>query len=116
MDVIWDIWTGWPSQIDINARLGPLTRSEHCSSFRIGITGNPYQRASRYESSYDEFIVLYESSSADQDVRDTERYLTYYYWDYYDNTMNGEEALTSPPCYLYLVRRRNLHPKATPAA
>ena len=36
--------------------------------------------------------------------------------DYCDNTMNGEEALMSPPYYLYLVRRRNLYLKATPAA
>ncbi len=114
MDVIWDVWTGWPSQININARLGPLTRSDHCANFRIGITGNPYERASRYEASYDELIVLYESDSG-QHVDETQRYLTYY-WDYCDNTMNGEEALTSPPYYLYLVRRRNLHPKATPAA
>ncbi len=63
MDVTWDVWPGWPSQIDVNARLGPLTRSDHCSSFRIGITGNPYERASRYESLYDELIVLYESVS-----------------------------------------------------
>jgi hypothetical protein len=113
MDVIWDVWIGWPSQIDVNARLGPLTRSDHCSSFRIGITGSPYERASRYEASYDELIVLYESDSG-QHVDDTQRYLTYYYWDYCDNTMNGEEALTSPPYYLYLVRRWDPRPRAAP--
>ncbi len=111
MDVIWDIWTSWPSQIDINARLSPLTQSDHCSSFRIGITGNPYERASRYESSYDELIVLYESDS-DQHARDTERYLAYYYWDYCDNSMNGGKALMGPPYYIYLVRRLNPHPRA----
>ncbi len=45
---------------------------------------------------------------------DTQRYLTYYYWDYCDNTMNGEEALTTPPYYLYLVRRWDPRPRAAP--
>ncbi len=45
---------------------------------------------------------------------DTQRYLTYYYWDYCDNTMNGEENLTSPPYYLYLVRCWDPRSRAAP--
>ncbi len=53
-------------------------------------------------------------SDSGQHVDDTQRYLTYYYWDYCDNTMNGEEALKSPPYYLYLVRRWAPRSRAAP--
>lgn len=75
------------------------------SSFKIGITSDPDQRALRYSSDYyNEMIVLYETSSI-SNVRKLEKELIEYYEGWCDNRIAGGGGNIGPrPYYLYIVR------------
>ena len=62
MEITYAISSGWPSGITstMRRRVSGYTRR---SSFKIGITSDPDQRALGYSDDYSEMIVLYETSS-----------------------------------------------------
>ena len=104
MDVRWDdIRTGWPNQLGLHNIVSAFTRSDRCSGFKIGISGNTDRRASEYPYGYDEMVVLYETNS-ERHVRDTEGLLTDYYLEDCDNSIRGRGGpISGPPYYLYVV-------------
>jgi len=107
MDVRWDsVRTGWPSHLNLQRIVSAFTRSDRVATFKIGICGDPEGRATGYSGTYDEMVVLYETWS-ERFVRDTERFLSDYYWDVCDNSIRGGGGrLSGPPYYLYVVLRR----------
>ena len=99
----WAIETGWPSRIEgrFHHRIGGYRRCDR--PFKIGITGNPRQRKTVYDGTYDRMIVLYKTGS-DKNVRDFEKRLTDYYGGISDNERaGGGGRLGAPPFYLYVV-------------
>ena len=103
MRIRWENHTGWPSRQGLAGRISAFSRWDRCTRFKIGITGDPERRARQYLDDYDEMVVLYETPSQ-KHVRDTERHLTEYYWDYCDNSIKGGNGrLSDPPFYLYVV-------------
>ena len=105
MEVRWVVHTGWPSQLGLQRIVSAFTRSDRCSQFKIGITGNPIRRASQYPYAYDEMVVLYKTMS-ERFVRDTEGFLTDLYWEDCDNSIRGRSGrLSGAPYYLYVVLR-----------
>ena len=88
--------------------ISAYTRSDRCSQFKIGITGNPRRRASQYQNDYDDYdydemVVLYRTMS-ERVVRDTEGFLTDFYWEDCDNSIRGRNGrLSGPPYYVYIV-------------
>ena len=107
MIVRWDtLRTGWPSRLDWPRIVSAFSRPDRVANFKIGICGDPGERARAYEGTYDEMVALYETG-AERFVRDTERFLTDYYWDVCDNSIRGGGGrLSEPPYYLYIVLRR----------
>lgn len=99
-----DIRTGWPNTAisTLRRRVSALTRNE--AFFKIGITSNPYGRASQYGYEYDEMVILYKTNS-NRFVRQLEATLIDEYWEYCDNEISGGGGPKgSPPYYLYIVR------------
>lgn len=94
--------------MELRRIISAYTRLDRCSRFKIGITGNPGRRASVYQNDYydygyDEMVVLYETTSA-RVVRDTEGFLTDFYWEDCDNSIRGRGGrLGGAPYYLYIV-------------
>ena len=74
-------------------------------SFKIGITGYPYQRKAYYRSEpYTEMIVIY-STSSKRYIRLMEKILVDGYQEHSDNISRGGGGdVTGPPYYLYIVR------------
>jgi len=105
MIVRWQTRGGWPSQLGLYSTISAYTRSDRVSTFKIGITGNPDNRAAAYD--YDEMVVLYETRS-ERHARDLEAILVEDYRDYCDNKRRGGAGrLSGPPFYLYVVRNRS---------
>jgi len=103
MDVRWNLCRhGWPMNIELPRMIGALTRGG--CPFKIGITGDPDQRAYQYDDAYDEMVVLWRTTS-ESSVRATEWELTDRYWEYCDNSVHGGGGrLEGPPFFLYVVR------------
>ena len=108
MEVIENIRTGWPRDVLPSLRRGISQYRRNSLWFKIGITNDPYRRASGYRAQYgdlyDEMIVLYETSS-DNFVRQMESVLIEDYWEDCDNSVGGGGGgRGAPPYYLYIVR------------
>lgn len=99
--------TGWPRNLDTVAhRIRELTRDG--SDFKIGITGDPHQRARGYRRKapqYKRMVVLYETTS-EKHARDTEERLIKRYRGRSDNWQEGGGPLKGPPYFLYVVIAR----------
>ena len=75
----------------------------HHESFKIGITGNPDERARGYPDLYDRMDVLYKTSSRDY-VKRMESMMVDEYRQYCDNSIaGGGGPVAGPPYYLYIV-------------
>lgn len=107
MEIYNEVQGGWPSQIisTMRRRVSAYTRAG--IPFKIGITNDPYARASQYdynEPYYDEMILIYGTSSINH-VRELEAVLIDYYWDFCDNSIGGGGGRVGiGPYYLYIVR------------
>lgn len=107
MEIYDEVQTGWPNQIisTMRRRISAYTRAG--IEFKIGITNDPYARASQYEYNepyYDEMILIYGTSSINH-VRELEAVLIDYYWAVCDNSIGGGGGrVGAGPYYLYIVR------------
>ena len=100
--------SGWPSQLKtIRSRVSALVKNSE--GFKIGMTNSPSTRASAYGESYDEMIVLYETSSR-KNAQELEKGLIAYYIENYDKCENQMAGGGGKPgegwYYVYVVRRR----------
>ncbi len=74
---------------------------------KIGITNNPERRKKEYAKSrnWDKMVVLYSTTSLKY-IREIERELIEYNWDYVHNLISGGGGdYSQPPYYLYVVIR-----------
>ena len=109
LEVRWKIKTGRFDTVIPRIRRSVAWYAQQSSYFKIGITGDPEDRADRYEQDgdgYDEMVVLYEASSENY-VRDAEFILVDDFWEHEgcDNLASGGGGpVSGPPYFLYLVR------------
>ena len=107
MEIRWEQERGWPSQLrTIKYRVSALVRKSE--GFKIGMTNRPPTRAGAYGESYDEMIVLYETSSR-KNAQELERKLIDYYCENYEPCENRRRGGGGPRgegwYYVYVVRR-----------
>jgi hypothetical protein len=107
MDIIYDLRTGWPSKHDLTRRVSAYARSDRCTAFKIGITGNPKKRAQIYRANgadYGRMIILYQTSS-EKNIREMERVLCELYSGISENSNKGGGGKLSleKKYYLYII-------------
>ena len=86
-------------------RVSAYTRSHLVGGFKIGITNSPEARFAVHAKTYEQMIVLYQSSSIDC-VSDLEYDLTEHNRELADNVIAGGGGhVGQPPYYLYIVLR-----------
>jgi len=102
--VFYEAVTGHPTAIASTMRRRVSAYTRDCS-FKIGITCNPEARWQAHKNSYDQMVVVYESSSIDS-VSQLERELTEHNQHFADNVISGGGGhIGKPPYYLYIVLR-----------
>jgi len=107
MSIFYDLDTGRPSEVvsGLRRRISSFTRHGSVRRFKIGITNNPERRyIQAYATSYDEMLVLYESSSIDC-VSELESELVEHNWNCCDNLLagGGGGIGRTSPYFLYVV-------------
>ena len=83
--------TGWPTNINLVARVSAYTRSDRVWRYKIGLTNNPAMRAgqhSRDRAPYSRMIVLYRTQSRKHSA-EMESLLIELYADHCDNVRKG---------------------------
>lgn len=82
MSIIYDYYTGWPSQIISDLKRSITQYLNNNCYVKIGITNDPERRWNEhkyYDPSWDKMVAVYESSSLNQ-VRYLESELIKYEW------------------------------------
>jgi hypothetical protein len=97
--------TGHPSAI-LSTMLRRVSGYTRDCYFKIGITCDPEGRWQAHKSSYDQMVLVYESSSIDC-VRQLERELTEHNQEFADNVISGGGGNIGKrgPYYLYVLLR-----------
>jgi len=105
------IETGHPKNLNLNVKVSCLTRTSIYSSFKIGITCDPYKRRDAYvlhSTRFTEMVLIYQTDSISY-AKLVENELTSYH-DHIDENDNkikgGGGNYGLPPYYVYVVRQK----------
>ncbi|GFK92931.1 hypothetical protein NNJEOMEG_00759 [Fundidesulfovibrio magnetotacticus] len=111
MEIVYNHWTGHPSQLNPTHCLGAYLRADEHHHVKVGITNNPEVRASQHaaDMTWGKMVVIYETTSLGY-VRQVESQLVDHLRTRCTATCNGANAVGGGggnygegPYYVYIL-------------